>query len=117
IRAHARRAKGRAGPAAPRLEVGDLVVDATTMTSTMRGQRLALTTYEFALLKALAERAGRVLGREQLLEIVRGSADDAFDRSVDVHVSRLRHKLEEDPRNPRFLKTIRGVGYMLVPDE
>ena len=117
IRAHARRARGRSGPASPRLEVGDLVVDATTMTATMRGQRLALTTYEFALLRALAERAGRVLGREQLLELVRGTADDAFDRSVDVHVSRLRHKLEEDPRNPRFLKTIRGVGYMLVPDE
>jgi DNA-binding response OmpR family regulator len=117
VRAHARRARGRVGPAAPRIEVGDLVVDATTMTATMRGERLSLTSYEFALLKALAERAGRVLGREQLLELVRGSADDAFDRSIDVHVSRLRHKLEQDPRNPRFLKTIRGVGYMLVPDE
>jgi DNA-binding response OmpR family regulator len=117
IRAHARRARGRTGPSTPRIEVGALVVDATTMTATMRGQRLALTTYEFALLRTLAERAGRVLGREQLLELVRGSADDAFDRSIDVHVSRLRHKLEDDPRNPRLLKTIRGVGYMLVADE
>jgi DNA-binding response OmpR family regulator len=82
----------------------------------LRGVRLALTTHEFALLRVLAERAGRVLAREQLLELVHGSSEDAFDRSIDVHISRLRHKLETDPKNPRFLKTIRGVGYMLAPD-
>lgn len=117
VRAHARRARGKAGPQSTRIEVGELVVDASTMTATLRGERLALTTYEFALLRVLAERAGRVLGREQLLELVHGSAEDAFDRSIDVHVSRLRHKLGDDPRTPRLLKTIRGVGYMLTPDE
>lgn len=117
IRAQTRRARGRAGPRASRVEVGDVVVDAQTMTATRAGKPLLLTTYEFSLLRALAERAGRVLSREQLLMIVHGSADDAFDRSVDVHVSRLRQKLGDDPRTPKLLKTIRGVGYMLTPDE
>jgi DNA-binding response OmpR family regulator len=117
VRAHARRARGKAGPTAPRLELGALVVDGTTMTASIRGRRLSLTTQEFALLRVLAERAGRVLGREQLLLLVHGSADEAFDRSIDVHVSRLRHKLEDDPRNPRMLKTIRGVGYVLTPGD
>jgi DNA-binding response OmpR family regulator len=117
IRAQARRARGKAGPDAPRIETGDLVVDTVTMTATLRGKRLELTSYEFALLRALAQRPGRVLGREQLLELMHGSAEDAFDRSIDVHVSRLRHKLEEDPRSPRLLKTIRGVGYVLTPDD
>ena len=116
IRAHARRARGKTGPASPRIELGALVVDSVTMTATLRGVRLALTTHEFALLRVLAERAGRVLAREQLLELVHGSAEDAFDRSIDVHISRLRHKLETDPKNPQYLKTIRGVGYMLAPD-
>lgn len=116
IRAHARRAKGRAGPAAPRTAVGELVIDAETMTATLRGEALALTTYEFGLLRALAERAGRVLSREQLLQIVQGTSEDAFDRSIDVHVSRLRSKLGDDPRNPRLLKTVRGVGYVLTRD-
>ena len=117
IRAHARRARGKTGPAAPRIDLGALVVDSATMTATLHGARLALTTHEFSLLRVLAERAGRVLAREQLLELVHGSAEDAFDRSIDVHISRLRHKLEPDPKNPRYLKTIRGVGYMLAPNE
>ena len=65
----------------------------------------------------LAERAGRVLGREQLIDLVRGSAEESFDRSIDVHVSHLRQKLGDDPRNPRLLKTVRGVGYMLAVAE
>ena len=117
IRAHARRARGQAGPPAARIAVGQLVVDAGTMTATLRGNHLNLTTYEFALLRVLAERTGRVLGREQLLQLMHGAADGAFDRSIDVHVSRLRAKLEDDPRDPRMLKTIRGVGYMLTAGE
>ena len=53
-----------------------------------------------------------MLTRDQLLALVHGSAEEAFDRSIDVHISRLRHKLEQDPRRPRYLKTIRGVGYI-----
>lgn len=117
IRAQARRARGEAGPKAARLELGELVIDTARMTATHRGAPLALTTLEFTLLRALAERAGRVLTRDQLLQLVHPSGDEAFDRSIDVHISRLRGKLDDDSRNPRLLKTIRGVGYMLTPEE
>lgn len=117
IRANARRAQGRAGPARQRIAIGELVVDAASVTATLADQRLPLTTYEFQLLQVLAERAGHVLSREQLLQLLQGTTEESFDRSIDVHVSRLRHKLEQDPRRPRFLKTIRGVGYMLVREE
>jgi DNA-binding response OmpR family regulator len=117
IRAQARRARGKVGPTAARLTLGQLVVDTTTMVATLHGKPLALTGYEFALLRGLAERTGRVLGRDQLLELLHGSTEEAFDRSIDVLVSRLRHKLESDPRRPRMLKTIRGIGYVLIADE
>jgi len=117
IRAQARRARGEVGPRAERLTVGDLVIDATTMQVTLDGRPVPLTTSEFALLLALAKRAGRVLGREQLLQLLHGSSDEAFDRSIDVVVSRLRHKIERDPRNPQMLKTVRGAGYVLTPTE
>jgi DNA-binding response OmpR family regulator len=116
IRAQARRAQGRVGPPAQEVKVGGLALDATAMSATLNGAELVLTTYEFLLLHALAERAGRVMTREQLVDLVRGSAEEAFDRTIDVHVSRLRQKLNDDPRNPRILKTIRGVGYMLAAE-
>ena len=96
------------------LAVGGLEIDAEAMKATFNEQPLVLTTYEFMLLRALAERPGRVLSREQLVDIVRGSADEAFDRSIDVHISHLRAKLGDDSRNPRVIKTVRGVGYMLA---
>jgi two-component system OmpR family response regulator len=117
IRAQARRGRGEAGPRAERITVGNLVIDATTMQVTVGGKPVSLTTSEFTLLHALAQRSGRVLGREQLLVLLHGSTDEAFDRSIDVVVSRLRHKLEDDPRNPRMLKTIRGAGYLLASGE
>jgi len=117
IRANVRRARGRSGPPRERLVVGELVIDAATLTVTLAGERLILTGHEFALLRVLAERSGQVLTRDQLLGLVHGSAEEAFDRSIDVHISRLRHKLEQDPRRPRYLKTIRGVGYMLAREE
>lgn len=116
IRAQTRRARGQTGPAHSRVVVQDLIVDPSTMTATLAGKVLALTTFEFTILRVLSERAGRVLAREQLLELVHGNADDSFDRSIDVHISRLRSKLGDDPRNPRLLKTVRGSGYMLAPD-
>jgi two-component system OmpR family response regulator len=117
IRAQARRARGEAGPRAERIEVGKLVIDAATMQVTIEGEPVAVTTSEFTLLHALAQRAGRVMSREQLLQLLHGSTEEAFDRSIDVVVSRLRGKLEDDPKNPRMLKTIRGAGYMLTPSE
>jgi two-component system OmpR family response regulator len=117
IRATARRAQGKLGPPNERIEIGELVVDPASMTATLAEQRLQLTTHEFSLLRVLAERAGHVLSRDQLLQLVHGSDEESFDRSIDVHISRLRHKLEQDPRHPRFLKTIRGAGYMLAREE
>jgi DNA-binding response OmpR family regulator len=117
IRAQARRGRGEAGPKAERIEVGALVIDAATMEVTVDGRPVALTTSEFQLLLAFAQRAGRVLDREQLLQLLHGTADEAFDRSIDVVISRLRHKIEVDARNPRLLKTVRGAGYMLTPGE
>jgi DNA-binding response OmpR family regulator len=84
------------------------------MSARYDGTDLVLTTYEVMLRRALAERPRRVLSREQLVDIVRGSAEEAFDRSIDVHVSHLRAKLGDDPKNPRVIKTVRGVGYMLA---
>ncbi|GEJ59017.1 response regulator [Anaeromyxobacter diazotrophicus] len=116
IRAVVRRARGQAGPSLEVVRVGALVVDPAARRATRDGQELQLTAYEFALLKALAERAGRVLTREQLMELAKGSAEESFDRSVDVHVSRLRHKLGDDPKRPRLLKTVRGLGYLLAAE-
>jgi DNA-binding response OmpR family regulator len=115
VRAQARRARGGSGPRTDRIEVGALVIDAATRGATHRGVPLSLTTFEFELLRALAERAGRAMTRDQLLQLVHGTGDEAFDRSIDVHVSRLRAKLDDDPRSPKLLKTIRGVGYMFAP--
>ncbi len=114
IRAQVRRARGEAGPATRPVAVGGLVLDPGAMKATLDGRELALTGYEFTLLRVLAERAGLVLSRERLLELCQGSADEAFDRSIDVHVSRLRAKLGDDPKRPRLLKTVRGAGYQLV---
>lgn len=116
IRAQARRARGESGPRAEQITIGSLVVDAGTMEASIGGVPLALTTNELNLLHLLAQRAGRVMSREQIQHLLRGTADESFERSVDVVISRLRSKLEADPRNPRLLKTVRGVGYMLVPD-
>lgn len=114
IRAVTRRARGRAGPARGAVKVGGLVVDPGARRATLEGRELELTGYEFALLEALARRAGRVLSREQLIELAGGSAEESFDRSIDVHVSRLRQKLGDDPKRPRLIKTVRGAGYILA---
>ncbi|MCP3063186.1 response regulator transcription factor [Myxococcus sp. K38C18041901] len=117
IRAQVRRARGKAGPSSQPVQAGRLLMDPRSLRATLDGRALHLTTYEFSLLRVLAERAGRVLSREQLLDLVKGSADEVFDRSVDVHIFRLRQKLEVDPRNPLLLKTVRGAGYMLATGE
>jgi two-component system OmpR family response regulator len=117
IRAVVRRARGQAGPSLEVVRVGLLLLDPGARKATYGGKELQLTGYEFALLKALAERAGRVLTREQLMEIAKGSAEESFDRSIDVHVSRLRHKLGDDPKRPHLLKTVRGTGYIFAAGE
>ncbi|HKA91468.1 MAG TPA: response regulator transcription factor [Haliangiales bacterium] len=116
IRAVVRRATGRAGPATDIIRVGDLALDPGARRATLQGHELALTSYEFSLLYALASRAGRVLSREQIIELAGRNPEESFDRSIDVHISRLRQKLGDNPRHPRVLKTVRGVGYILTDE-
>ena len=85
---------------------------ANMLQALMGGQ--ALTAGEFDLLLVLVERAGRVLSRDQLLDLTRGREAAPFDRSVDVQISRLRRKIEQDPKNPKVIKTVRGGGYTLA---
>jgi two-component system, OmpR family, response regulator len=114
IRANVRRVRGQAGPAQETIQVGGLVLDTASLTVTLDGRPVEVTAYEFSILRALAQRPGKVLSREQLLDLAKGSADLSFDRSIDVHVSRLRAKLGDDSRNPKILKTVRGAGYLLA---
>jgi DNA-binding response OmpR family regulator len=109
----ARRQKAR--PELQPVAIGPLRLDATG--ASIGDRVLRLTDYELNLLRVLAEHPGEALTRAQLAEMVRRRLDDALDRSIDVHFSHLRQKLGEDPRHPRLLRTVRGVGYMLVgPD-
>lgn len=101
----------------PPLVVRDLHVNPATRTVVIGDRPIALTAVEFDLLVCLARAPGRVKTREQLLEEVRDRDYEVFDRSIDVHISALRRKLGDDPRNPRFIETIRSVGYRMIhPD-
>jgi DNA-binding response OmpR family regulator len=113
VRATVRRARGLVGPSTV-LRVGPLELSTDSLTATLGGKPLDLTGYEFLILRVLAERKGRVLSREQIMDFAKGSVEEAFDRSIDVRISRLRQKLERDPRRPSLLRTIRGAGYMLA---
>ena len=106
----------RGGAESPaRFQSGGLDIDFAAREVQVDGKRQTLTAHEYELLCALARNAGRVLTRDQLLEQMKGDqADEAFDRSIDVHVSRLRQKIEPDPRHPRYVKTVRGAGYLLA---
>jgi len=101
-------------PASHRFTFGDWTL-ATDTRSLRRGEEppRPLTTGEFRLLLSLVSRPGRVLSRDQLLELTAGRDAEPFDRSIDNQISRLRRRLEDDPRNPRWIKTVWGAGYML----
>lgn len=96
------------------VSTGSIYINSATREAKVGGEPIVLTALEFDLLLCLARSAGRVLDRDKLLDEVAGRSYDVFDRSVDVHISSLRKKLGDDPKNPRFIKTIRSVGYMLV---
>jgi DNA-binding response OmpR family regulator len=108
----------RRSPGAPArgaaLRFGRLEIDRDARVVRVSGEERPLTAYQFDLLCALAERAGKVMSREALLERTRGDALEAFDRSIDVHVSRIRAAIEDDPRRPRRILTIRGAGYVFA---
>ena len=94
------------------LKFGRLEIDPATRMVRVDGKERQLTAYQFDLLLALAERAGRVLSREQLIDAVKGEALEPFDRSIDVHIGRLRAAIEDDPKQPHRIITIRGAGYV-----
>jgi len=96
------------------LQFGALQIDRDARTVSVADQLCDLTSYQFDLLVALAERAGRVLTRDQIMEAVRGRELDAFDRSIDVHMGRIRAAIEQDPKNPKRILTVRGVGYVFA---
>ena len=95
------------------LKVGDLEIDASSMTVRVEGRTVLTTVREFRLLAYLAAHRGRVFTRDQLLDAVWNETAFVTPRSVDVYVRRIREKIESDPRHPRYLKTLRGVGYRL----
>ena len=97
-----------------RLRFGRLEIDRDARAVRLDGEARALTGFQFALLVALAENAGRVLSREVLMDLLKGEPLEAFDRSIDVHVSRLRAAVEDDPKKPRRIITVRGAGYVFA---
>ena len=110
-------APGTQAEGEPQIVVGNLRVNTDARVALLDDQPLTLTPVEFDLLAALARARGRVKSREQLLEEIRDRNYDVFDRSIDVHVSSLRKKLGDDAKSPRFIRTIRGIGYSLLePD-
>ncbi|MGN1055306.1 MAG: response regulator [Comamonas sp.] len=110
---------GRAVVPAPSnaLRFGSLEIDRDARTVTVAGRAAELTSYQFDLLVALAERAGRVLTRDQIMEAVRGRELEAFDRSIDVHMGRIRAAIEADPKAPKRILTVRGVGYVFAKQQ
>ena len=117
IRAVLRRRGEGAPAAARRMTFGSLDIDRDARTVTVAGQPRELTSYQFDLLIALAERAGRVLTRDQIMEAVRGRELEAFDRSIDVHMGRIRAAIEVDAKNPKRIVTVRGVGYVFAKQQ
>ena len=106
--------RGRAGPKPDLLRYGRLEIDRGAREVRLDGMPRPLTSYQFALLLALAEHAGRVMSRDALMDAVKGEQFEAFDRSIDVHVSRIRAAIEDDPRKPRRVITVRGTGYVFA---
>jgi two-component system, OmpR family, phosphate regulon response regulator OmpR len=106
----------RAHAAAPGnvLRFGRLEIDKDAREIRIDGTSRTLTSYQFALLLAMAERAGRVLSRDTLFDLVKGESLEAFDRSIDVHISRIRAAIEDNPKKPRRVITVRGAGYVFA---
>ena len=101
----------------PVLRFGSLEIDRDAREVSLSGKVVELTSYQFDLLLAVAERAGRVLSRDQIMEAVRGRELEAFDRSIDVHMGRIRAAIEEDAKDPKRILTVRGVGYVFAKQQ
>lgn len=114
IRAILRRGALERGGSAEIRRFGRLEIDRGTRTARIDGEERALTAAQFDLLCALAERPGRVMSRDAIANALRGQDAEAFDRSIDVHISRIRAALEDDPKRPRRILTVRGAGYVFA---
>jgi two-component system phosphate regulon response regulator OmpR len=108
---------GAPGGAGEMLEFGPFVLKLGARQLLREGEPIPLTTSEFSVLKVLAQHARQPLSRDKLMSLARGREYGAFDRSLDVQVSRLRRIIEDDPQQPRYIQTVWGVGYVFVPDE
>jgi two-component system OmpR family response regulator/two-component system response regulator RstA len=119
LRVHLRRSESQStasGAEPTRIEVDDMTIDSSNRVVQIGGATIDLTTAEFDLLWLLARNAGNVIGRDQLYQELHGVRYDGLDRSIDLRVSRLRKKLDDDPVQPRRIKSIRGVGYLLATE-
>jgi DNA-binding response OmpR family regulator len=112
VRAVLRRQAGEVGGEV--LRAGDLELDVPKMRAEVSGKAIDLTTTEFQLLAALGRQPGRIFTRGQLLDAIHGVAFESYERAIDAHVKNIRRKLEPDPRRPRYLLTVYGVGYRLA---
>ncbi len=112
----AEEAPGAPGSDGEPVTFGEFVLDLVTRTLSKAGEPVALTTGEFAVLKAFARHPRVPLSREKLMEMARGREYEAFDRSLDVQISRLRKLIEPDPSKPRYIQTVWGLGYVFIPD-
>ncbi|OSZ63476.1 response regulator [Hydrogenophaga sp. IBVHS2] len=108
---------GAASRITPIMRFGSLEIDRDARTVTVADRPCELTSYQFDLLVAMAERAGRVLTRDQIMEAVRGRELEAFDRSIDVHIGRIRSAIEDDSKDPKRILTVRGVGYVFAKQQ
>jgi len=114
VRAILRRRKGLSSAGDAVLRFGRLELDRGSRTVRIDAEERTLTGHQFDLLVVLAENAGRVLNRERLLDLLKGHEMDAFDRSIDVHISRIRLAIEDDAKHPRRIITVRGSGYVFA---
>lgn len=113
LRAILRRAKGGDTPGEV-LRFGRLEIDTGARQARLDGEACPLTSYQFGLLLVLARHAGRVMTREAIMDLTKNERLDAFDRSIDVHISRIRAAIEDDPKKPRRVITVRGAGYVFA---
>ena len=109
--------RGRISGPSGLLRFGRLEIDRDARAVRLDGAERTLTSLQYELLVALAENAGRVLSRDALMDLVKGEPLEAFDRSIDVHVSRIRAAIEDDPKKPRRLITVRGAGYVFAKQQ
>jgi DNA-binding response OmpR family regulator len=113
LKSHLRRSGGADAAIGPPLVIGGLVVDPSRRRAELRGIPIELTSAEFDLLKLLADHAGVPLSRSDIYQSIHGMRYDSQDRSIDLRISRLRRKIEEDPARPTRIKSVRGTGYLL----